>query len=182
MLLVWIPAMLLWLGAMHLHRRTGLPPAVAHLCLLLCGLMGLSAAAMLNLLRYAAWVFFALPLVWAALDLRRQGAVAWTAALRGFFTRPVLLYFAAGAVLTLIYLLQQPVFTYWDEFYIWGINAKVMQYSDLLYTVGPKVGSVNYPCGAPMLSYLYQFFAPGFSEAGMLLSYALFYFSVFAAA
>lgn len=182
-MLTWGPALLLWLGALHLHKETGLPPAAAHLCLLLTALLALCAAAMLNVLFGAAAVLLAGCLLSTLADIRREGPQAWCAGARAFLTRPVVLALAAGAVLTAVFALQQPAFTYWDEFYIAGINAKVTQLSNLLYTVAESPArATEDPCGPAVLSYLYQFFSRNFSEGDLYLSYGYFYFAVFAAA
>lgn len=179
----WIPAALLWLGAMRLHRKSGLAPASAHLCVLLGAVLALSLAAMLNVIFYAAAALYAGILVCTVLDVRRQGVRAWGGALRAFLTRPVLLAMAGGAVLGVVFLAQEPAFMYWDEFLIAGTNAKILHLSGLMYRVAESAAmAVEDPCGGPVLSYLYQFFSPAFSEAGLYLSYGYLYFAVFAAA
>ncbi len=182
-MLTWAPALLLWLGALHLRKRTGLGPAAAHLCVLLCSVLLLSAAAMLNVLPYATAALLLGFAVLSVLDAKREGPAAWCGGVRAFLTRPVQLWLGAAALLTVVFAVQQPVLSYWDEYMITGVNARVMCVSGLMYRVAQSPGiALDDPCGTAVLAYLYQFFRPDFSDSDFYLSYAYLYLAVFAAA
>lgn len=182
-MLTYGPLILVWLGALHLHKKSSLPPAAAGLTVMLGSVVVLSAAAMLNVLRPATAVLLLGFAACTVLDLRREGPPAWAGSLRAFCTGPVLLALGAGALLAVVFAVREPLFTYWDEFFITGMNAKAMFCGDLMYRVGDMAAiSTEDPCALPVLSYLCQYFNTVFSEGDLYLSYAYFYFAVFAAA
>ncbi|MDD3428628.1 MAG: hypothetical protein PHG02_01315, partial [Oscillospiraceae bacterium] len=100
------------------------------------------------------------------------------------FISPGMLFFLAFSIfITLLLALQNPLFTEWDEFSFWGTAAKVVKQQNTLYSIIPSgLTNRSYPPGLIVLTYLFEFFAPAFTEWIMFAAYDILFFAVFAAA
>ncbi len=162
------------LGLAHFLRRSAslmplLSIALAMVFFMLMGTVGL--------LQVAAWVWYALcaaALVFVIIKLRSK--------VLQLFTPGLVMFFALGAFFILIFLMTQPMLTFWDEFTFWGTAGKVTSENHQLYTLAQSsLIARSYPPGLIVYTYMMQFFG-GFSEAGFIAAFAIFPLAGFCAA
>lgn len=92
------------------------------------------------------------------------------------------LFVLGSALFMALFLLTKPMFVHWDEFTFWGTAAKITSDNHELFTTATgNLIARSYPPGLMVLSYFMQFFG-GFSEPGLLCSYAVLYLAAFCAA
>ncbi len=141
----------------------GVKSALAPLCAVCAGGLWLCFFGMAGFLRLGGWLLYGLAalaagwLLWRGLakkqPLPRLGYGFW-------------LFAAGGLLLLLVLLARQPMFLTWDEFSFWGTAGKLLKLNDALYTTA-EIGWAWPVTQLPLLSclsYLVQFFGPGFSE------------------
>ncbi len=132
-----------------------LPTLAAGAVLLsLCGCFGVLGA--------GAWAVPALLLLGAVYSGVRAGA----AALQKAACSPGLWLFAgASAFFWVLFAVQRPMFTQWDEFTAWGAAAKLVKTMDALYVAQPYSLTASHSLpGSSMVCYLFAAFSPAFSE------------------
>lgn len=142
---------------LFLMRRCGVPAALSPLCAVCIVLLWFSAAACLDVLKAAGWLFYALCFLAGAAALlpraaRRRGESPFGTAFIGFWV-------LCGFFLVL-FAWKQPPFTNWDEFSFWGTADKIIKITDRLYTVA-EVGwpwPATQKPGLIALSYFFEFF------------------------
>jgi len=76
-----------------------------------------------------------------------------------------LLFLAGAAFLWILFAVQKPMFTQWDEFTAWGLAPKMVVERGALYAADPinLTAYHTYP-GTSLVSYLFLAFAPQFAE------------------
>ncbi len=159
--------------ARALRRSSALMPVLA-ICV---AMLYFALAGVAGVMMIAGWLWYALCL--AAL-------VAVVVLEKGKILRllsPGLCYFVVGgAAFILLFHFTRPMLTQWDEFTFWGTAAKVTANSGQLYTVArSSLIARSYPPGLIVYSAMMQFFG-GFSEAGFMACFAVFYLACFSAA
>ena len=160
-LLYALALLLLLCGACAiLGEKSGLSPALlplpvlsgAVVVLYLCGIAGiLRAGAVLVLLALAAvWVL-------GLVQLRPAGVrKAWQNAL---CTPGLALFFGGAAFIWVLFCVQEPMFTQWDEFTAWGLAPKMVVERGAFYVADPVnlKASFIYPATS-LLAFLFQAF------------------------
>ncbi|MBQ5754254.1 MAG: hypothetical protein IIV90_01155 [Oscillospiraceae bacterium] len=112
----------------------------------------------------------------AALAQNGRDALA-RAAVPGF-----VFFAAAGLFFWLLFAVTQPMFIRWDEFTFWGTACRMTKEADMLHTVAPgNMSARSYLPGMMLISYLFQFFGPAFSEWKCFAAYNTLAAAVFAA-
>lgn len=99
------------------------------------------------------------------------------------FLQPGVILFVASCLLMLAYLAYaQPVMHEWDEFSFWGISQLLVKNHDRLYTyfTSSMLGQ-SIPPALPVLSYIFQWCATGFTEWVGFFAYDVLMFAGFAA-
>lgn len=128
-------------------------------------------------------------LLWAGYAWYALCALAFVAVLagqKGRFWRlctPGFVLFVVGSLLfVLLFMATQPMLTHWDEFTFWGTAAKATSQNHQLYTTArANLIARTYPPGLIVYTYMMQFFG-GFTEAGFVACFAVFYLACFTAA
>ena len=158
-LLYALALLLLLCGACAiLGEKSGLSPALlplpvlsgAVVLLYLCGIAGiLRAGAVLVLLALAAvWVL-------GLVQLRPAGVLkAWQNAL---YTPGFALFLGGAAFIWVLFCVQEPMFTQWDEFTAWGLAPKMVVERGAFYVADPVnlKASFTYPATS-LLAFLFQ--------------------------
>ena len=99
------------------------------------------------------------------------------------FLQPGVVLFLASCLAMLIYLAwAQPVMHEWDEFSFWGISQLLIKKHDRLYTyfTSSMLGQ-SIPPALPVLSYIFQWCATGFTEWIGFFAYDVLIFACFSA-
>lgn len=141
---------------------TGLDAALLPLPVLSGTAAVLLAAACLGVLPGGLWLCYAALLVGALALVRRAGP----GKLRAVPASPGFWMFLGGAAFFwLLFAVQQPMFTQWDEFTAWGLAPKMVKEMDALYAADPVnlTAYHTYP-GTSLISYFFQGLSPQFSE------------------
>ncbi len=141
----------------------GIKSALAPLCAVCAGGLWLALFGMAGFLQLGGWLFYLLAalaagwLLWRGLGKKK----ALPKLGYGFW-----LFAAGGLLLLVVLLVRQPMFLTWDEFSFWGTAGKLLKLNNALYPTA-EIGWAWAPTQMPLLSclsYLVQFFGPGFSE------------------
>lgn len=158
-LLYALALLLLLCGACAiLGEKSGLSPALlplpvlsgAVVVLYLCGIAGILRAG-------AVLVLLALAAVWVPglVRLRPSGVLkAWQNAL---CTPGFALFFGGAAFIWVLFCVQEPMFTQWDEFTAWGLAPKMVVERGAFYVADPVnlKASFTYPATS-LLAFLFQ--------------------------
>ena len=141
-----------------LGEKSGLSPALlplpvlsgAVVVLYLCGIAGILRAG-------AVFVLLALAAVWVLglVQLRPAGMrKAWQNAL---CTPGFTLFFGGAAFIWVLFCVQEPMFTQWDEFTAWGLAPKMVVERGAFYVADPVnlKASFTYPATS-LLAFLFQ--------------------------
>ncbi|MGN0983521.1 MAG: hypothetical protein ACI4OI_01650, partial [Gemmiger sp.] len=145
-----------------LSARIGVDAALLPLPVLSAASVVLLAAGCVNRLPWGLWLCYALLAAGTCLILVRHGAGVLRRALPspGFW-----LFLGAGALFWVIFAVQQPLFTQWDEFTAWGLAPKMVKEMNALYAAEPVnlTAYHTYP-GTSLVSYFFQGLSPRFTE------------------
>lgn len=158
--LLWGLALLVLLaGACAvLAARTGVHAALLPLPLLAGAGLLLYGFGLAGALRAGAWVTVALlAAVWAA-GLAVLRPAGFARACRAALSVPGLALFLAGAAfLWVLFFVQQPMFTQWDEFTAWGLAPKMVVERGAFYVADPVnlKASFTYPATS-LITFLFQ--------------------------
>lgn len=165
-------------GCLALASLLDCDPALLPLPVLAGSGVWLCVFGMLGALQLGGWL-------WLAGMLAIAAAAVWESGLRGVLRRlgsPAFVLFSlAGLGVWVLFAVQKPMFTQWDEFTFWGIAAKMTKESDMLHAAAPgNLGARAYLPGLPLLSYLFQSFSGVFSEWKVFAAYDILFLAVFA--
>ena len=148
--LLWGLALLVLLtGACAvLAARTGVHAALLPLPLLAGAGLLLYGFGLAGALRVGAWAAVALLAAVWAVGLVRLRPAGFAKACRAALSAPGLALFLAGAAfLWVLFFVQQPMFTQWDEFTAWGLAPKMVVERGAFYVADPVnlKASFTYP-------------------------------------
>lgn len=152
--------------ALCVGAATGLDPAVLPLPALAAAVLVLLAAGCLGVLSAGLWLALSLWLLAAVYCGFRAG---WNALGQACASPALWLFASSSAFFWVLFAVHQPMFQLWDEFPIWGAAAKMLKIKNALYVAQPYnlTAYHTFPAGG-LTSYLFQTFAPDFSEWGCL--------------
>lgn len=128
--------------------RTGVHAALLPLPLLAGAGLLLYGFGLAGALRAGAWVAVALLAAVWAVGLVRLRPAGFAKACRAALSAPGLALFLAGAAfLWVLFFVQQPMFTQWDEFTAWGLAPKMVVERGAFYVADPVnlKASFTYP-------------------------------------
>lgn len=141
---------------------TDLDPALLLLPGIAAAVLVLAVTGMFSLLPVGLWLALGAMLLASVCCGVRAGSHA----LRRALYSPGFLLFAGGALFFwLLFAVQQPMFTQWDEFTAWGAAAKLLKTMDAFYVAQPYslTASHTFPAGG-LTGYLFAAFSPVFAE------------------
>ena len=121
----------------------------------LCGsAVVLYLLSLLGLLQFGHFIIMA---VWLAGGVYFGVRAGWRAIRRALFSPGFLLFVGGSCFLWVLFALQQPMFTQWDEFTAWGLAPKMVAERAALYVADPinLTASFTYPATS-LVSYLFQ--------------------------
>ena len=121
----------------------------------LCGsVVVLYLLSLLGLLQFGHFIIMA---VWLAGGVYFGVRAGWRAIRRALFSPGFLLFVGGSCFLWVLFALQQPMFTQWDEFTAWGLAPKMVAERAALYVADPinLTASFTYPATS-LVSYLFQ--------------------------
>lgn len=145
-----------------LSARTGVEAALLPLPTLGCVAVVLLIGGCLGVLPGALWLCLALLLAVGCLLAMKAGGNRCLAALQS----PGLVLFLAGSALFwVLFAVNQPMFTQWDEFTAWGLAPKMLKETGIFYAADPVnlAAYQTYPATS-LITYFYQGLSPEFSE------------------
>ena len=158
-LLYALALLLLLCGACAiLGEKSGLSPALLPLPVLSCAVVLLYLCGIAGILRAGAvLVLLALAAVWVLglVQLRPAGVrKAWQNAL---CTPGFALFLGGAAFIWVLFCVQEPMFTQWDEFTAWGLAPKMVVERGAFYVADPVnlKASFTYPATS-LLAFLFQ--------------------------
>ena len=116
--------------------------------------MVLYLLSLLGLLQFGHFIIMA---VWLAGGVYFGVRAGWRAIRRALFSPGFLLFVGGSCFLWVLFALQQPMFTQWDEFTAWGLAPKMVAERAALYVADPinLTASFTYPATS-LVSYLFQ--------------------------
>lgn len=138
--------------------RTGVHAALLPLPLLAGAGLLLYGFGLAGALRAGAWVAVALLAAVWAVGLVRLRPAGFAKACRAALSAPGLALFLAGAAfLWVLFFVQQPMFTQWDEFTAWGLAPKMVVERGAFYVADPVnlKASFTYPATS-LITFLFQ--------------------------
>ena len=158
-LLYALALLLLLSGACAVLADTGnISPAALPLPLLsgavavlyLCGIPGLLRVG-------AVLVLLALAAVWVAALVKMRPAGVLTACKNALSVPGFVLFLGGAAFIWVLFFVQQPMFTQWDEFTAWGLAPKMMVERGAFYVADPVnlKASFTYPATS-LFTFLFQ--------------------------
>lgn len=155
-------------------------PALLALPVLAGSVIWLCLGGMAGLLLPAAWLWLA---AMAGLTVFAALGAGLPALMRRAQSPAFGLFVAGSLAFWLLFAVRQPLFTQWDEFTLWGSACKMVCEQDVLFPAarGYLAGRGSLP-GMMLLSYLFQFAAPGFAEWAVFAAYDTLYMAVAALA
>ncbi len=176
-----IPVFILMLVSVPLSEKIKKSMAVSYFILLMVSVNVLQVAALVDMLKPAAFALYMVLTGIVLLYLFKRGWTNAAAAFKQHFDVYAKLNVATSVLFAVIFTMQKPGLYYWDELNIWGPSAKSVKLFDRLYSIGlnPCTNDRNYPAGNAILNYFFSFFTQGFAEHILLLSYALLYVAAF---
>ena len=121
----------------------------------LCGsVVVLYLLSLLGLLQFGHFIIMA---VWLAGGVYFGVRAGWRAIRQALFSPGFLLFVGGSCFLWVLFALQQPMFTQWDEFTAWGLAPKMVAERAALYVADPinLTASFTYPATS-LVSYLFQ--------------------------
>ena len=121
----------------------------------LCGsAVVLYLLSLLGLLQFGHFIIMA---VWLAGGVYFGVRAGWRAIRQALFSPGFLLFVGGSCFLWVLFALQQPMFTQWDEFTAWGLAPKMVAERAALYVADPinLTASFTYPATS-LVSYLFQ--------------------------
>ena len=121
----------------------------------LCGsAVVLYLLSLLGLLQFGHFIIMA---VWLAGGVYFGVRAGWRAIRQALFSPGFLLFVGGSCFLWVLFALQQPMFTQWDEFTAWGLAPKMVAERAALYVADPinLTASFTYPATS-LGSYLFQ--------------------------
>ena len=121
----------------------------------LCGsAVVLYLLSLLGLLQFGHFIIMA---VWLAGGVYFGVRAGWRAIRRALFSPGFLLFVGGSCFLWVLFALQQPMFTQWDEFTAWGLAPKMVAERAARYVADPinLTASFTYPATS-LVSYLFQ--------------------------
>ena len=138
--------------------RTGVHAALLPLPLLAGAGLLLYGFGLAGALRVGAWAAAALLAAVWAVGLVRLRPAGFAKACRAALSAPGLALFLAGAAfLWVLFFVQQPMFTQWDEFTAWGLAPKMVVERGAFYVADPVnlKASFTYPATS-LITFLFQ--------------------------
>ena len=102
--------------------------------------------------------------------------------IKEFFSPGVVLFVTASLLMLCVLYATQPVMHGWDEFSFWGTAQKLVKNNDALYTYykSSMLGQ-SIPPSMSVLTYMFMFFSPQFTEWVCYFAYDVLFFACFAA-
>lgn len=181
---VLLAFLMLNLGAVQIYKKLKMPPVLSHITVLSSSVMMLWLGGLLNVIAYVLALIIILIFGFTLFDVFKNGFKSYVQKIKDYCDLPTILNALTGAVFTVIYTIQNPLFYYWDEYSFWGSAAKILKESNHLYT--NTDASLEWlriiPPGTTNLTYLFSAFTSQFKPYHLYLAYALLYFAVFALA
>ena len=125
----------------------------------LCGsAVVLYLLSLLGLLQFGHFIIMA---VWLAGGVYFGVRAGWRAIRQALFSPGFLLFVGGSCFLWVLFALQQPMFTQWDEFTAWGLAPKMVVERGAFYVADPVnlKASFTYPATS-LITFLFQPFGP----------------------
>ena len=145
-----------------LSAKTGVEAALLPLPTLGCVAVVLLAGGCLGVLPGALWLCLALLLAIGCLLAMKAG---WNRCLAALQSPGLVLFLAGSALFWVLFAVNQPMFTQWDEFTAWGLAPKMLKETGLFYAANPVnlAAYQTYPATS-LITYFYLGLFPEFSE------------------
>ena len=145
-----------------LSARTGVEAALLPLPTLGCVAVVLLLGGCLGVLPGALWLCLALLLAVGCLLAMKAG---WNRCLAALQSPGLVLFLAGSALFWVLFAVNQPMFTQWDEFTAWGLAPKMLKETGIFYAADPVnlAAYQTYPATS-LITYFYLGLSPEFSE------------------
>ncbi len=164
-----ISIILLNFFALFLHKRTKLTPSAALLCSLLVAVVFLCITGIFGALFVGAIIFFAACAGVFVFEIYKKSDI------RTYFSFTVIITNITCLVFFIIYIIQSPVFYYWDEYLLWGNYSSAMHaYNNLPnFHAGITDNYSDTAVTGALLSYILQFFGSVFEHWAVYFAYSV---------
>ncbi len=137
-----------------------------------------------NLLYFGRLIFFVAVFIFLFYDIYINRKANYFSYIKSYFNIFNIMNCIACILFLFIYIIQNPLFSYWDEYSFWGFSAKVaaefhylLPSFDFIYHYNEGIIA-----GSSVLSYVFSIFAPSFNDYTLLFSYTTIVISTFAMA
>ncbi len=165
------------------HKKLKLVPTTAFLFTMFSGVCITFIGGVLNLLFLSTFVFYALGILSFCVVLFVDKKELSKAYFKTYFTLPSVLSISAILVFWVIYFIQKPLFSYWDEYSFWGSAAKIATQSDMFPMIYEYIYIWNeaITAGSTALVYVMHFFGNTFNDYGHYFAYTVMMIASFGA-